>query len=372
MNIDFLQEQLEILKKTDNFRKLKEHNEDLINFSSNDYLGLGRDEKLLNEFYTLYAPRLSSSSSRLIDGSYKEVMELEMELEKIYSRKALVFNSGFDANSSVIETFYGKDDLIISDRLNHASIYEGIINSGAKLLRYKHLDMEALENLLKKYREKYKNILVVSETIYSMDGDVADIKKLVELKKKYNFDLMIDEAHSYGVYGYGMAYENRIVEDIDFLIIPLGKGGGSVGAYVLCSQLCKDYMINKNKKFIYSTALPPVNNCWNLFILKKMPEFQEKRGRLTENREYLKTLLKEKGIETSSTSHIVSIVIGDNRKISLITERMREKGFLLYGVKEPTVPKGTARFRIGLNPDLSKENIKQLVKELKYEIDTIF
>ena len=372
MNINFLQKELEDLKNKENFRKLRECDRELINLSSNDYLGLGKDKKLQREFYSLYNPELSSSSSRLIDGSYSIVMELERELEKIYNKKALVFNSGFDANSSVIETFYGKNDLIISDRLNHASIYDGIINSGAKLLRYSHLDMEALEKLLIKYRKDYENILVVSETIYSMDGDMADIKKLTELKRKYNFDLMVDEAHSYGVYGYGLAYELGIVEDIDFLIVPLGKGGGSVGAYVLCSQLCKDYLINKSRKFIYSTALPPVNNCWNLFILKKMPFFQEKRKKLKENEEFFQILMKENGIKTVSTTHIVSIVIGDNKKISAIAERMRKKGFLLYGVKEPTVPRGTARFRIGLNPDISKADIERFIKELVYEINNVF
>ena len=282
MNNKFLQEELNSLKETNNFRVLKECDSSLINFSSNDYLGLANDRELLNEFYSNYHCKLSSSSSRLIDGSYPEVMELERELEKIYNRAGIVFNSGFDANSSIIETFYNKDTLIISDRLNHASIYDGIINCGAKLLRYKHLDMENLENILIKYRDKYEDILVVSETVYSMDGDVANIKKLVELKRKYNFDLMVDEAHSYGVNGYGIAYENNLVQDIDFLVIPLGKGGGSVGSYLLCSQLCKDYIINKNRKFIFTTALPPVNNCWNLFILKKMPEFLEKRQKLQE------------------------------------------------------------------------------------------
>ena len=148
MNNKFLQEELNSLKETNNFRVLKECDSSLINFSSNDYLGLANDRKLLNEFYLNYHCKLSSSSSRLIDGSYSEVMELERELEKIYNRAGIVFNSGFDANSSIIETFYNKDTLIISDRLNHASIYDGIVNCGAKLLRYKHLDMENLENLL--------------------------------------------------------------------------------------------------------------------------------------------------------------------------------------------------------------------------------
>lgn len=371
MDNNFLQKELTSLKKLNNFRVLKESDSSLINFSSNDYLGLANDSKLLNEFYSTCQCKLSSSSSRLIDGSYPEVMELEMELEKIYNRAGIVFNSGFDANSSIIETFYNKDTLIISDRLNHASIYDGIINSGAKLLRYKHLDLQNLENLLIKYRDKYKNILVVTETVYSMDGDVANLKKIVELKNKYHFDLMVDEAHSYGVNGYGIAYENNLVQNIDFLVIPLGKGGGSVGAYLLCSQLCKDYIINKNRKFIFTTALPPINNSWNLFILKKMPSFLEKRKKLQEVINYFLILLKENNILTTSTTHIVSIIIGDNKKTIEIAQNLKNKGYLIYGVKEPTVPKGTARFRIGLNPNFSKEVLKKFVKELKYEIDSV-
>ncbi len=371
MKKEILIKELNALKSACNFRQLKNCDETLINLSSNDYLGLANDKELLNEFYSKYAQKLSSSSSRLIDGSYHEVMELERELEIIYENPAILFNSGFDANSSVIETFYNKKSLILSDRLNHASIYDGILNSEAIFMRYKHLDMKNLENLLIKYRDIYDDILVVSETVYSMDGDIVDLKELVNLKKKYNFDLMIDEAHSYGVYGYGIAKELNVVKDIDFLIIPLGKGGGSIGAYVICSQLVKDYIINKSRKFIYSTALPPVNHMWNLFLLKKMLHFKNKIEKLQEIKEYTHKLLKENHIDTVSSTHIISIIIGNNSKVIEISENMKKKGFLLYGVKEPTVPKGTARFRIGLNPQLSKEDILRFVKELKYEINTI-
>ena len=187
MEKEKIREELLKLKSENNFRSLKEFDGKEINFSSNDYLGITQDKKLLEEFYSKYRPRLSSSSSRLMSGSYKEVLELEKRAEEIYKKPCIVFNSGFDANSSIIETFYGKNSLIITDRLNHASIYEGIINSGAEIKRYKHLDMENLEEILKKYSGKYSDILVVCETIYSMDGDITPIKEITELKKKYNF-----------------------------------------------------------------------------------------------------------------------------------------------------------------------------------------
>ena len=374
MEREKIKEELLKLKKENNFRVLIEKNNEKINFSSNDYLGIAENKKLLEEFYLKYKPKLSSSSSRLISGSYKEVVELEKRAEEIYKKPCIVFNSGFDANSSIIETFYGENSLIITDRLNHASIYDGIVNSKAKFVRYKHLDMNNLEEILKKYSEKFFDILVIAETIYSMNGDITPLNKIVELKKKYNFSLMIDEAHSYGVFGYGMAYNLNLVKDIDFLVIPLGKGGGSVGAFIFCDEIMKEYIINKNRKFIFTTALPPINNMWNLFILNKMKNeyFNEKRKKIFERINFALKKLKEYGIETNSTTHIISIVIGDNRKIIKIEKNLKEKGYFVYGVKEPTVPKNSARFRISLNSEMSFEVIENFIKELKYEIDTIF
>ena len=365
-------EELAHLKEIGNYRKIKNSNQEGINLSSNDYLDLGNDRELREKFYKKYSPRLSSSSSRLIDGSYEEILNLEKRAEEIYGKPCIMFNSGFDANSSLIETFYNKESLIITDRLNHASIYDGIINSKAKFLRYKHLDLNELEKLLIKYGKIYEDILVVTETVYSMDGDVADIEKIVKLKKKYDFSLMVDEAHSYGVYGYGLCYNLNLIDKIDFLVIPLGKGGGSVGAMVICDKYLKEFIVNKSRKFIFSTAIPPVNSCWNYFILERMSEFEEKRERLKELKDYTLKLLKENNISTTSSTHIISIIIGDNHKIDKITENMYNKGYKLYPVKEPTVPKGTARFRIGLNPSISILQMEKFVKELKDEIDTIF
>lgn len=364
------------LEKENNLRKLSMYPSDMVNFSSNDYLGLAADEELRRRFYAECRPALSSSSSRLITGCSKEVMEFEAAAEKIYGKPCLMFNSGFDANSSILETFYNKKSLIITDRLNHASIYDGIINSGAKFLRYKHLDYAHLESILEKNSCKYDDILVVTETVYSMDGDIADVEKLAELKGRYHFKLMIDEAHSYGVFGYGIVYNKKLVTDTDFLVIPLGKGGGSMGSMVICEKLFKDYLINKSRKFIFSTALPPVNHAWNLFILRHMDEFAARREKLRKIREYTTERLLEEGIigkgkeNSHRFSHIISIVIGDNGKIEVLQKKLRAEGFLVYGVKEPTVPKNTARFRLSLHPGISKEQVEAFVKELKYELDT--
>ncbi len=261
--------------------------------------------------------------------------------------------------------------MIITDRLNHASIYEGCINSGAKILRYNHLDVNALEKLLKKYSKDYDDILVVTETVYSMDGDCADIRKICNLKDEYKFNLMVDEAHSYGVYGYGIAYNEKLVDKIDSLVIPLGKAGASVGAYVICDEVYKNYLINKSKKFIYSTALPPVNNLWNLFILENMINFQNRIEKFQELVTFSLNTLKKLNLKTKSTSHIISIIIGDNLNTVTLSNNLRELGYLAYAIKEPTVPKDTARLRISLTADMKKEDIEKFFKTLKAEMKKI-
>lgn len=369
-----IEKELEEFKNENRFRTIKTNKKELYNFSSNDYLAIAKDNQLLEKFYENYNfenYKTSSSSSRLIDGSYPAVMRLEQKVKEIYGKPCLVFNSGFDANSSVIETFFEKSSLILTDRLNHASIYDGCINSNAKILRYNHLDTEALENLLQKYSKEYEDILVVTETIYSMDGDCADIEAICNLKDKYNFYLMVDEAHSYGVHGYGIAHEKKLIDKIDFLIIPLGKAGASVGAYVICDEIYKNYLINKSRKFIYSTALPPINNYWNLFVLERMYNFQDRREELARLVKFSLDLLKKLNIKTESTSHIISIIIGDNLKTIKLSQKLEENGYLAYSIKEPTVPKNTARLRISLTADMKKEELEKFFYLLKNEMSKL-
>ncbi|MDR0614629.1 MAG: aminotransferase class I/II-fold pyridoxal phosphate-dependent enzyme [Lactobacillales bacterium] len=365
MKKEIIQKKLQKLKAQNNFRKLIIKNSKQINFSSNDYLGCASDPALRKEFFQNNQSTFSASSSRLIDGSYPEVMELEKELEKIYGKPGLVFNSGFTANSAIIKTFYDKKSLIIADRLNHASIYNGIVDSGAKFFRYNHLDLKHLKKILVKNIDRYDDILVISETIYSMDGDICDLLELVRLKKKYHFNLMLDEAHSYGVYGYGLAHQLNVIDDIDFLTIPLGKGGGSMGAYVITSQLAKDFIINKCPEFIYSTAIPPINNAWNLFILKKMVSFTDKQQKLQELTKHFLSILSEYGIQTTSSSHIISIIVGDNQKAIQLAKYLQQKGFNIHAIKEPTVPQNTARIRVSLHSNLQKSDLLRFVQELK-------
>lgn len=374
MKIEDIKSQLEKKKLENNLRTLKIFKENDLNLSSNDYLGIGQDKKLKGEFLEKYSENIlfSSSSSRLITGNYKIVRELEERLNKIYGKSSIVMNSGFSANKTIIETFYNKNSLIITDRLNHSSIYVGSMESGAKIVRYRHLDTNHLQEILKKYEKIYDDILVVTETIYSMDGDIAPIKEIASLKKRYKFDLMVDEAHSYGVFGYGIAFEENILKDIDFLTIPLGKGGGSIGCYVICDEIYREYLINFGKEIIYTTSLPPVNNLWNLFIFDKMITFSERRKNLWELIDFSKEKIKEFKLNAICDSQIISLIIGANKRADIISKNLRDKGYVVYPIKSPTVAKGTERIRIGLNPNISKKEILDFLKEFKSELNSIF
>lgn len=368
-----MKEELEKAKENRNFKSLKTYNKNMINFSSNDYLNLSHDMELKKQFFNSYENlSLSSGSSRLITGNYPLIIELEEKLKSIYNKDALQFNSGFDANSCLIETLFNKNSLIISDKLNHSSIYSGIISSGAKLLRYKHLDINHLESLLFKYSNDFKDILAVTETIFSMDGDCCNLEEIIKLKKKYSFKLMVDEAHTYGVCGYGLAYKLNLLPYIDYLTIPLGKGGASIGAYLLTDSLTKEYIINKGKKFIYTTALPPINTAWNLFILENMGNFYNEITTLNNLVKFTLNLMNKLNIETESNSHIISILFKDNIKVDRVVSNLIKKNYIVHGIKEPTVPKGTSRIRVSLNSGLTKENVRFFLEDLYNEINNIF
>lgn len=367
-----LSEELENLKKKSNYRELKIiEDEYILDFSSNDYLNLNLDKSFKKKFVdNIDTNKISfgSCGSRLLGGNHREITDLEDEIDRIFKKKSLVFGSGYDANTTVIETFYSKEDIIFTDRYNHASIYDGIVSSGVKIVRYKHLDYLDLEKKLKKYRSTYKRSLIITESIYSMDGDIVDLNKVVLLKNKYDSQLYLDEAHSYGVLGYGLAYNKSLVEEVDFIMLGLGKGGSSNGGILILDDTTRSYIINKGRKFIYTTAPSPIQSSWNRYVFKNMPSLEYKIKKLNFIKELFYKKLKEKNIETISTEQIISIVIGDNEKCIEISQSLREKGYLIYPIKEPTVPKGTARIRLTLTADMDIEKIETFIDKLNDEL----
>ncbi|OFY38322.1 MAG: 8-amino-7-oxononanoate synthase [Bacteroidetes bacterium RIFOXYA12_FULL_35_11] len=376
-------EQLEVLKEKNNFRTLKKIKADgkyifheekkLLNCSSNDYLGIADDKNLLMEFYQslgneMYFP-YSSNSSRLLSGNNEEYDKIETLLASQYAREAcLLFNSGYHANTGIIPAICDRNTLIIADRFVHASILDGIKISNARYLRYNHLDYEHLEKLITEHGDHYRQILVISESVFSMDGDNADLRELILLKKKYSFYLYIDEAHAVGVSGnkgLGLCEEQNSINDIDFIVGTFGKAYSSVGAYLICDKLIKDFLINKSRTLIYTTALPPLNLKWTHFIAKKMESFSDKRNSLMRLSIYFKNELKNTGFDVRGNSQIIPVIIGANKKCIEISEFFENNGYYVPAVKPPTVPEGTARLRFSLQASFDKHDIDDIIILLK-------
>lgn len=378
--MSFYDEEIKKLVEKDNFRQV--HNieyktgkylsidgRNLLNFSSNDYLNISTDRDLLNEFIEKYKNHeefiLSSTSSRLLTGTSTVYKKLENNLAKIFNKEAcLIFNTGYQCNLGVVSSLVNRDDVIFSDKLNHASIIDGMRLSSTQFFRYKHFDYNNLEELLIKHRHEYKKAIIISESVFSMDGDIADIKKLIELKKKYNCLLMIDEAHAFGIYGKklaGIADRDNLLNDVDIITATLGKSFASMGAFCVSNRTIIDYLINKANSFIFSTAIPPVNIMWSNFLI------EEKFNTVRQKAEKLNTLIKEAHnyIKDNGETQIVPVIIGENNKTVIIAEQLRAKGFYILPVRPPTVPVNTSRLRLSLTADITFDEFKTVIDTVK-------
>ncbi len=374
--MSFYEEEIKKYKAKDNFRQVRNIDEKCgkyiisegkkyLNLSSNDYLNLSTDRSLIEEFIDLDKKQnefiFSSTSSRLLTGTSKIYNRLEYNLAFIFKKEAcLLFNTGYQCNLGVVSSLVNRDDVIFSDKLNHASIIDGMKLSGAKFYRYRHLDYQNLEEQLEKYRSNYKKAIIISESVFSMDGDIADIKKLTELKKKYNCLLMIDEAHAFGIFGNnlaGVCNQENLSDDIDVITATLGKSFASMGAFCTADKTIIDFLINKANSFIFSTAIPSVNIMWSNFLI------EEKMNLVKEKSRKLNNLVKQahKYINDKGKSQIIPVIIGENEKTVKIAEELQSKGFYILPVRPPTVPVNTSRLRLSLTADITFEEFKNVI-----------
>lgn len=367
------------LKEKSNYRKLIHtkyyeanniivNNKKMLNFSSNDYLGIARNKKLKAEFTSkldLKSIEFSSSSSRLLCGNEDSYQKLETQIAQWYEREsALVFSSGYHLNTGVIPAIAHKGDLILSDKLNHASIVDGCKLSDAIVFRYRHLDYVQIENYLKEKRKLYNNVWLISESIFSMDGDCVDIDKLIEIKEKYTLNLYIDEAHavgSVGDKGRGLSEKNNNIRKIDIIAGTFGKALASYGAFLVCDDLLSQYLINKTRTLIFTTALAPIQLQWTSFVIGKIKTMQHNRIILNEKSKYLKNKLTKKGYKVVGDSHIVSLIIGENSKTIAKSNELLESGVFAVAIRPPTVAKGTSRIRISINYNMSNSLINKII-----------
>lgn len=342
-----------------------------LNLSSNDYLGLAANRELIEKFYETLEPaslldRFSpgASASRLMTGNSHLYAELENRLAGLYGReRALVFASGYHGNVGILPALAQKGDLILADKLCHASLIDGMRLSRADSLRYQHLDYDHLAHLLQEKRHRYKRVFLVSESVFSMDGDLADLDRLVALKKEFDAILYLDEAHGVGVYGprgLGLAEKLETIQDIDILFGTFGKALGGMGGFAVCSEQVGDFLINRCRSFIFSTGLPPVCLHWLLFILDRLPAMNNERDHLLSLADDLRHELIRHGLTTLGASQIIPVIIGSNEQAILVTDRLREAGYWANAVRPPTVPPNTARLRLSLSSAFDMEELAPL------------
>lgn len=345
----------------------------MLNLSSNDYLGLQERDDLRHEFLRSAEYKLSSSSSRLLTGNTQYAEELEEYLASAYGKGgALLFNSGYHANTGILPAIAGDDSVIIADKLVHASIIDGLKLAERPFARYRHNDYNHLESILKKEAGKFRDVFVVTEGIFSMDGDCADIGALVELKKRYpNVILYVDEAHAFGTrgkngLGISSEYEGGL-EPIDIIVGTFGKAVCSVGAFVACSKPVREYLVNKSRSLIFSTSLPPINTAWTLFIVKKLPQFERERKYLKELSQYVRKNLVDAGSAYSavSSSNIIPYMTYTADAAAACSAKLQRMGFYLLPIRPPTVPPGKSRIRISLTAGIAMEEIEPLFRAIK-------
>ena len=360
--LTFVNNKLESIKKKNLYREIRFghvkgatiniKNKKLVNFCSNDYLGISISDTV---------SRQMQSSSRLVGGNDISFQILEKKLAKHKSQESsLIFPTGYMTNVGVISTIIEKNDLILSDELNHASIIEACKLTGAKISIYKHNDINDLSS---KLNQHHKRKFVISEGIFSMDGDYANLKEIVEIAEKKDAIIILDDAHgdfTVGEDGKGTPNHFGVTKKIDLYVSSLSKGLGSFGGYVATQKNIIEFLINRSKSFIYTSALP---SFLVEYSLKKLNSDREKqRKKLWKNVELLSSGLKQIGYDFDSSTHIIPLIIGNEKTALEFGKYLFKKGVYALPIRYPTVPKNKARIRISVTAWLTKKHIENALK----------
>jgi glycine C-acetyltransferase/8-amino-7-oxononanoate synthase len=334
--------------------KFKVDGEDILNFSSNDYLDLAHHPHVIDRSrQALDQYGSGAAASRLVTGTLPIHEELEKRIarEKGYEQ-ALVYGSGYMANAGTIPVLAGRNDLIFADRLVHASMIDACRLSGARLVRFAHNDAESLEQRLLKHADRDGRRLVLTESVFSMDGDLAPLNELCAAAERHGAMLMVDEAHASGIFGplgAGLVRELGLEGRVTVSMGTLSKALAGYGGFIACAADLRQLLINTSRAFIYTTAPPPAvvgAALGALDVLAATPNL----GRILQaNADYFRSLLQAGGLDTlQSRSQIIPVVIGHNEKAVRVAERLHEEGIIAAAIRPPTVPAGTARLRLSV------------------------
>jgi glycine C-acetyltransferase len=375
---DSITDQIETIKSQGLYRKMREvqgeqgssivlDGQEVLNLSSNNYLGLADHPALRSAAKdAIDSYGCGSGASRLITGNMTLHLELEERIARLKGAEAaLVFNSGFQANVGLLSTLVEQGDVVFSDALNHASIIDGCRLSRAKVVVFSHGDMDHLERELRKSSPSGRK-LIVTETVFSVDGDIAPLQEIVRLGERHGAWIMVDEAHATGVFGpngAGIVEELGLGDRVSVQMGTLGKALGGFGAYVAGSRTLRDLLINRCRSFIYTTSLPPAVLAMAIAAIDLLEKEPERRHSLRANSRFLREGLDSLGYTLGqSRSQIIPVIIGEALRSTSIAERLLQRGIYAQGLRPPTVPRGTSRLRVTLMATHTREQLEKALK----------
>ena len=370
------------LKADGNLRSIPEESEKtFIDFTSNDYLGIASDIALNKQFLLkelALQDSLSSSASRLLSQHQNVYTELEEKLSSIYydGAASLLFNSGYHANTGILSALgQNKQTVFIADKLVHASIIDGILLSRCEYRRFRHNDMNHLEHIIRQVYDLYEDIVVIVESIYSMEGDSAPLDALILLKNKFpRIILYVDEAHAFGVKGSkgaGLCMRTSSPEAFNVIVGTFGKAAASSGAFAVTSALLRKYLINKCRSLIFSTAISPLQTRWTSFVVDKIIDMDDERLQLEHLSRSLRAIMQKYSHSTVSPSHIQPLIIGDPIKTTEISDFLKSRCIKALPIRRPTVPPGTERLRLSLSASMDPQSISLLDETLNEICDRL-
>ena len=346
---------------------------EVFNFAANDYLGISSDIDIQNEFLSSLDKSeflMSAVSSRLLGGDNPAFESLEKYFAGLFCafgepRECLLFNGGYHANTGILPALVDKNDAVFCDKLVHASLIDALKLSPCRFFRFAHGNLGHLRSLLECERENFENVFIVTESIFSMDGDTADLRALVALKREFGAFLYVDEAHSFGVRGggLGLCAELGIVGETDIIMCTLGKAVASQGAIAVVAHEIRELLVNRARPFIFTTAMPPVSALWSRFVFEKILKMNDRRAALRRNADFLRGALSGAGV--LGDSQIVPVVVGDESAAARLAQLLLERGYWAPAVRYPTVPKNSARLRLSLNAKMSKSELEIFAREFE-------